>query len=286
MKIGKTTATAKLRKMTKRIRAIPGGTSASKTFSIVLIFIDLALTDKKPILASIVSESFPHLKRGAMRDFLNIMKGLNIYQEKNWNRTDNIYTFETGSQIEFFSVDQSDKVRGARRDRLFINEANNVSFDAFEQLEVRTKEFIFIDWNPSSEFWFYTEVLPPEKRVDKNGKPKDDVEVLTLTYLDNEALDDRIKETIEARRNRKNWWKIYGLGQLGELEGKIYSDWQIIDDTPHEARLERRGLDFGFTNDPSTLIDIHSYNGGFVIDERLYQKGMHNKPIADFINSV
>ena len=272
--------------MRKRIRAVPGGTSASKTFSIVLLLIDLALTDKQPVLTSIVSESFPHLKRGAMRDFLNIMKGLELYRDNDWNKTNKIYTFNTGSQIEFFSVDQPDKVRGGRRDRLFINEANNIKFDTFEQLEVRTKEFIFIDWNPSSEFWFYTEVLPPEKRVDKNGKPKDDVEVLTLTYLDNEALDDRIKETIEARRNRKNWWKIYGLGQLGELEGKVYSDWQIIDDIPHEARLFVRGLDFGFTNDPSALIDIYEYNGGFIVDERMYKYGMHNKPIANFINSL
>lgn len=272
--------------MTKRIRAVPGGTRASKTFSIVLILIDLAMTDKEQTLTSIVSESFPHLKRGAMRDFLNIIKGLEIYKDSEWNKTDKIYTFNTGSQIEFFSVDQPDKMRGAGRNRLFINEANNVKFDAFEQLEVRTEDFIFLDWNPSSEFWFYDEVMPPDKRIDKDGKPKDDVEVLTVTYLDNEALSENIRSSIEARRNRKGWWKVYGLGQLGELEGKIYSGWQIIDDIPHEAKLVVRGLDFGFTNDPSALIDIYEYNGGFIFDERLYQHGMHNKPIANFIKSL
>ncbi len=276
MKIGQTTATKKLRKMKKRIRAIPGGTSASKTFSVDLILADLAIVDKEPTLTSIVSESMPHLKRGALRDFLNIMKGMDIYEEKRWNRTDKIYTFKSGSEIEFFSVDQPDRVRGGRRDRLFINEANNVKFDAFEQLEVRTKEFVYLDWNPSSEFWYYTDVKDS----------RDDVEELTLTYLDNEALDENIRRSIEQRKSRKDWWRVFGMGLLGELKGKIYNNWKIIDDIPHEARLVIRGLDFGFTNDPSALVDVYEYNGGFILDERMYKYGMHNKPIATFINSL
>ena len=276
MKVGATTATLKIRKMKKRIRALPGGTSASKTFSIVMILIDLALIDDQAKLTSIVSESFPHLKRGAMRDFLNIMKGLNIFENKYWNKTDSIYTFETGSQIEFFSADQSDKVRGARRDRLFINEANNITFDAFEQLEVRTKDFIFLDWNPSSEFWYYSELK--DKR--------NDVEELILTYLDNEALDDNIVKSIEQRKNRKGWWQVYGLGQLGEVEGKIYKDWKIIDKIPHEAKLVRRGLDFGYSNDPTAIVDIYYYNGGYILDEITFQKGLLNKQIADIIENL
>ena len=121
LKIGKTTATEKIRKLTKRIRIIQGGTSSSKTYSIIIILIDLALIDKMATLTSIVSESFPHLKRGAMRDFLLIMQGLNLFEGKRWNKSDYVYTFDTGSKIEFFSVDQPDKMRGARRDRLFIN---------------------------------------------------------------------------------------------------------------------------------------------------------------------
>jgi len=210
-----------------------------------------------------------------MRDFLLIMKGLNIYQDARWNRTDNIYTFDTGSQIEFFSVDQPDKVRGARRDRLFINEANNVTFDAFEQLEVRTKDFIFLDWNPSSEFWYYTELK--DKR--------NDIEELTLTYLDNEALSDDIVKSIEQRRNRKGWWAVFGEGKLGEVEGKIYKDWKIIDEVPHEARLERYGLDFGYTNDPTAIVALYYYNGGYIVDEITYQKGLSNKQIADILKN-
>src|SRR6185369_17115198 len=111
-----------------------------------------------PTITSVVSESFPHLKRGAIRDFLSILQTQHYFDDKRWNATDYTYTFETGSQIEFFSADQPGKVRGPRRDRLFINEANNIPFETFEQLEVRTKEFIILDWNPVSEFWYYTEL--------------------------------------------------------------------------------------------------------------------------------
>ncbi len=273
MTYSKTTAYKKIKGLTKRIRAIQGGTSASKTVSILIYLIALAQSDTSPTLTSIVSESLPHLKRGAMRDFLMIMKEHGYYVDARWNRSDFTYTFETGSQIEFFSADQPDKLRGARRDRLFINEANNIAFDAFEQLEVRTKDFIFIDWNPTNEYWFYTEVK------DKRG----DVDHIILTYKDNEALAPEIVASIEQRKGRKSWWDVYGLGQLGEVEGKIFRGWQIIDQIPHEARLERYGLDFGYSNDPSAIVAIYYYNGGYIWDEVLFGKGLSNKQIADVI---
>jgi phage terminase large subunit len=208
-----------------------------------------------------------------MRDFKMIMQSQGYWRDKNWNSTDSVYTFETGSQIEFFSTDNGDKLRGARRDRGFMNEANNNSFDAFEQLEVRTKEFFFLDWNPTNEFWYYTEI---------KGK-RDDVEEITLTYLDNEALDANIVTSIEMRKNRASWWKVYGLGQLGEVEGRIYTQWSVIDAVPHEARLERYGMDFGYSNDPSAIVAIYYYNGGYILDEIAYTKGLSNKQIADII---
>lgn len=267
-----TQATKKIMVLNKRIRAIQGGTSASKTVSIILYLIHLAQTDKTPTLTSIVSESFPHLKRGAMRDFLMILDNHKYFQDKRWNRSDYTYTFETGSKIEFFSADQPSKVRGPRRDRLFINEANNIPYEAFDQLEVRTKDFIYLDWNPTNEYWFY-----------ENVKDRDDVEHLIVTYKDNEALDENIVKSIEQRMNNAQWWKVYGLGLLGDIEGRIYKDWQILDEIPHEARLERRGLDFGYSIDPTVIVDIYKYNNGFIIDELCYQKGMSNKTIADVI---
>lgn len=271
-----TTATDKIIGMSKRIRAVAGGTSASKTISILLYLIARAQSDKTPTLTSIVSESFPHLRRGAMRDFLNIMQEHNYFKDDLWSKTDYTYTFETGSKIEFFSADQPSKVRGPRRDRLFVNEGNNIPQEAFEQLLVRTKEFAFVDWNPVAEFYMYTDYI---------GK-RDDVEFITLTYKDNEALAPEIVGEIEARRNNKAWWRVYGEGQLGDVEGRIYKDWQIIDDIPHEARLIRRGLDFGYSVDPSSIVDIYEYNGGYIVDERMYLKGQSNKQLADFIRNL
>lgn len=270
-----TTATRRISQLSRKVRAIQGGTSASKTISILLYIINRAQSDSRPTLTSIVAESTPHLKRGAMRDFRNIMQEHGYWRDERWNATDSIYTFETKSKVEFFSADQPDKLRGARRDRCFINEANNVSLDTFDQLEVRTKEFVFIDWNPTNEFWFYTDVKGT----------RDDVDHITLTYRDNEALSPEIISSIEARKGRKGWWQVYGLGQLGEVEGKIYKGWNIIDDIPFEARLERRGIDFGYSNDPTAIVDVYYYNGGYIIDEVEYAKGLSNKQIADILKA-
>lgn len=271
-----TTALKKLKKLTKRIRGVAGGTSASKTISILQILIDQCQRDKKPELTSVTSESVPHLKRGAMRDFKNIMQEHGYWNDSRWNATDYIYTFETGTPFEFFSLDMPHKVRGPRRKRLFINEANNVPLETFDQLEVRTENEIWLDWNPTSEFWFYTDILPKRK----------DVDFITLTYKDNEGLPQSIVDSIEMRRDNKNWWKVYGLGELGEHEGKIYRDWAIIDEIPHEAKLVRYGLDFGYSNDPTSIVAIYRHNGGFILDEIIYQKGLSNKQIADTFTSI
>lgn len=268
-----TTATKKVAALTKKIRAVQGGTSASKTISILLVLIDKAQSDTKPTLTSVIAESIPHLKRGALRDFKNIMKAQSYWKEDRWSETDKIYTFETGSQIEFFSADDDSKLRGARRDRAFINECNNVTLEAFDEIEVRTKECIYLDWNPTTEFWFYTDV--------KDQRP--DVDYIIITYKDNEALSEEIISSIEARKGRASWWKVYGEGQLGEVEGRIYTGWQIINEIPHEARLERFGLDFGYTNDPSSIVAVYYHNGGYILDEVCYQTGMLNKAIADTI---
>lgn len=267
-----TTATQKLMKLRKRIKGIAGGASAGKTISIIQILMDKAQSDKTPTLTSITSESMPHLKRGAMRDFLSIMEQHGYFQPNRWNKSDFTYTFETGSKIEFFSLDMPHKVRGPRRQRLFINEANNIPQETFDQLEIRTEQEIWLDWNPTNEFWFYTDV-----------SKRDDVDFEILTYKDNEGLQQSVIESIERRKDNKNWWLVYGLGQLGEVDSQIYKDWQIIDTIPHEARLERYGLDFGFTNDPTSLVSIYKYNDGWIIDELLYSTQLTNPKIASYL---
>lgn len=271
-----TTATQKVKNLSKRIRLIAGGTSASKTISVLLYLIAMAQSDKSPTLTSVVSESFPHLRRGAMRDFLNIMQEHGYFEDANWSKTDFTYTFETGSKLEFFSADQPSKVRGPRRDRLFCNEVNNIDKESWEQLLIRTKDFAIADWNPVVDFYMYSEYIGV----------RDDVEFIILTYKDNEALSENIVREIESRKMNKNWWQVYGLGLLGEVEGRIYTGWKIIDEVPHEAQLVRRGLDWGFSNDPTAIVDVYYYNGGYILSERLYRKGMHNNDIAAYLQNL
>lgn len=271
----KTTALRKLRQLNNRIKGVAGGTAASKTISIIQILIDKSQRDKIPTLTSITSESMPHLKRGCIRDFLDIMKTHHYFNDDRWNKSDFTYNFETGSKIEFFSLDMPHKVRGPRRQRLFINEANNIPFETYEQLEVRTEDEIWLDWNPTNEFWFYTDV-----------KDRPGVDFIILTYKDNEGLIQSIIDSIESRKNNKNWWNVYGLGQLGNVESRIYKDWIIVDEIPHEARLYRRGLDFGYSNDPTALVAAYKFNDGYILDEEIYQRGLTNNQIADTIKNL
>lgn len=271
-----TTATKKLAKLRKRIRGVTGGTSAGKTIGIEQLLIDAAQSDDFPTITSIVSESLPHLKKGAIQDFLSILKAHNYYDDERWNRTDFFYEFETGSKVEFFSADDASKVHGPRRDRLFVNEGINIPWETFDQLLVRTKEYTWIDWNPSEEFWWDTEIVPNRK----------DFDFLTLTYKDNESLDPRIVADIEAHQYDLNWWNVYGLGLPGTLENRIYKNWKVLPSLPHEARLLKYGLDFGYTNDPTAIVAIYYYNGGYILVEICYQKGMSNADIAQVFKTL
>lgn len=273
-----TTATQKIFSLRKRIRAVAGGTSASKTISIVIWLIDYAQSSKNQIL-TVVAESVPHLQLGAIRDFKNIMLSHGYWREDDWNESKHVYTFENDSIIEFISFDKFGKAHGPRRDVLFLNEANNIPYNIADQLITRTRKIVWLDWNPSEEFWFYTELLPR----------RDDMDFITLTYLDNEALDEVSKREIESHRGNKQWWDTYGLpehGKVGTLTSRIYTGWQILEEIPHEARLERYGLDFGYTNDPTAIVAVYYYNGGYILDEVTYQTGMLNRQIGDvFSNS-
>lgn len=270
-----TTATKKVFELQKRIRAIAGGTSASKTISILVWLIDYCQrVQERPKLATVGSESFPHLKKGAMLDFEMIMKDRGYWSDNRWNKSDHVYFFETGNKLEFSSFDTYGKAHGPRRDVLFVNEANNLVYNIVDQLITRTREIVWLDWNPTSEFYFYTEML---------GK-REDIDFITLTYKDNEALDPITIQEIESHKNNKAWWTVYGLGQLGVLESRIYSNWKVdLEEIPHEAKLLRYGLDFGYTNDPTAIVAIYKFNGAKIYDEVCYLKGLSNKNIADLI---
>lgn len=269
-----TTALKKIRNMKSRIKVIQGGTSSSKTFSILAILIDICARHPNQSI-SVVSESHPHLRRGAIRDFINIMKITNRYIDNHWNKTNSTYTFHNGSYIEFFGVEDADKLRGSRRTHLFVNEANRVSEESFTQLAMRTSNDIWIDFNPTNRFWAHD---------------LENAEYLILTYKDNQALSDNIIKFLESHRIKAltssywaNWCRVYLDGQIGSLEGLIFNNWSSIDNVPEEAELIGYGLDFGFSNDPTACIGVYRWNGKLILDEVIYRKGLSNSEIAKIL---
>jgi phage terminase large subunit len=276
----RTSSINKILSLNKRIKIIQGGTSAGKTFGILPILIDKC-TKEKGLEVSVVAETIPHLRRGALKDFLKIMRWTNRYFDDRFNKTLLRYEFANGSSIEFFSADDASKLRGARRDILYINECNNVTFESYNELAIRTKREVYLDFNPANEFWVHKEL-----------KDEPDTDFIILTYKDNEALDESIVSQIEKNRDKAatsaywaNWWRVYGLGEVGSLEGVVFNNWKEIDTIPKEAKLIGIGLDFGYTNDPTAAIEIYNYNGTRIINELVYRTGMVNSDIAKILPS-
>ena len=274
----RTTATNKILTLKRRTKIVQGGSSASKTYSILAVLIDKAI--KTPNLEiSVVAETIPHLRRGALKDFLKILKWTNRFNDEQFNKSLLTYTFKNGSYFEFFSADDSSKLRGARRDILYINECNNVTFESYNELSIRTKKEMYLDFNPANEFWVHTEL-----------KDEPDADFIILTYKDNEALDKSIIEQLERNREKaktssywENWCKVYLEGELGSLQGVVFSNWKTIDTIPSEAKLIGVGLDFGYTNDPTAIIEVYTYNGQRIVNELCYQQGMVNSDIAKLL---
>ena len=255
----------------KKIIVNEGGTRSSKTFSILQIFIFLAgHPDVKNKTFSVISESLPHLKRGAMKDFFDIMKSEELYDIKMHNMTDHKYTIGT-NVIEFFGCEDYTKVTGAGRDYLFINECNNVSYQVFQQLQLRTRILTFLDYNPTSSFWVH------EHLIDKDPKTG----YVHSTYLDNPYVS---QNTIDLLNRTKvtdpNFYKVYALGLVGSQEGLVFTNWAITD-TYDKTQKTVMGLDFGFTNDPTTCISIYKQGGELWIDELFYGIGMTNADISN-----
>ena len=273
-----TTALKKLLRLKGRKKVIQGGTSASKTYSILTILINKAITEDGQEI-SVVSESLPHLKRGCIRDFLKIMMALERFDANKWNKTTFTYTFSNNSYIEFFSADSESKLRGARRKTLYVNECNNIPFEAYQQLAIRTSGDIWLDYNPSASFWAITEV-----------KEEEDTDFIILTYKDNEGLPQSIVDELEATRKKAetseywaNWCDVYLDGNVGSLQGACIKDWKQIDILPMEAKLLGVGVDFGYSNDETAIVNMYKYNDAYIYDEVAYKKGLLNGDIYNIL---
>lgn len=252
-------------------KVIQGGMSAGKTFAILTLLVGYCESYPES-LVTVVGLSYPHLAGGAIRDFQKVMKETNRWDDNRWSSTTHVYKFQNGSTLEFLSIDRM-SARGPRRDVLFCNEANGIPYEVFDQLSGRTRDFAIIDYNPSSKFWAH------EKLVE--GQP-DDTTFLILTYLDNEALSSRERANIELKKPKpgeepSNWWTVYGLGQIGSLEGNIYSGWEesTAEEISEVGKLIRYGLDFGFSNDETALVALYELEHGRLgVVEKLYKKGL------------
>ena len=263
-----------------------GGSSSSKTYSTLQFLVIWALKSDQSKLVSIVAESIPHLRRGAYRDFLKILMEAGLYQEVNHNKSDFAYKLKN-FHFEFFSADNDAKLRGARRDVLYINECNNVTYDAFTQLEIRTRDKIFLDYNPTSFFWANKKVMhPPNKYSFIKSTYKDNVDHLTGKPL----LEQSIIDAIESRKpvydedgnllsGDEQFWRVYGLGETGQLEGVVFSNWDTVDTIPNEGKWTAYGIDFGFTNDPTTIIKVVYQGGELWLEEKCFETGMTNEDI-------
>lgn len=254
-----------------RYKVIQGGMSAGKTYAIMTLLVGYAMSYEEAKI-TVVGLSYGHLKDGAISDFKAVMKEGGIWDAMKWNISNSEYAFSNGSVIQFRSVDKMG-ARGPRRDVLFVNEANGISYEVFRQLADRSRDFSIIDYNPSAEFWAHTELV--KKQAEKTS-------FMILTHEDNEALSSQERENILEHKPKdgeepSNWWRVYGLGQIGSLEGNIYKGWELssADSIAERGKLIRYGLDFGFSNDETALVAVYDMGEkklGLV--EKIYKKGI------------
>lgn len=253
-----------------RVIALKGGTRSGKTYATMQFLDYLARRTKKQRLISVVSETMPHLKKGAIRDYKNILQNEGVFNHANWHDTDKVYTYKN-AQIEFFSADTPAKVHGPARDILYINECINVEFEIYRQLAVRTTEKIILDYNPAWEFW-----------VDTKLAQRSDVRIIKSTYRDNDMLTAAQISEIESNKLLDpDWWKVYGEGETGSKQGLIINNWDIVEKLPAPELWKKAfiGIDFGWT--APTAIELVVLSQGEVwVDELAYLPNLDNPEIA------
>ena len=267
-KIKTTNVFHKAYRSSTRITCLQGGTRSSKTYSLCQLFIVKCLEETGKIF-TICRKTLPALKGTAYRDVLNILKEMNLYSEANHNKSELSYTLN-GNLIEFISIDQPQKIRGRKRDYLWLNEANEFDFESWTQLTLRTTDKIYLDYNPSDPYsWIYEMVIT-----------RDDCTFIKSTYLANPFLDkDTIDEIERLKDIDPDYWRVYGMGEIGSIQTMIFRNFNLVDDV--QGRLIGYGLDFGFTNSPTALVEVRQLEDSLYIRELLYEKRLTNTDLAN-----
>lgn len=258
-----------------RIRGVAskGGTRSGKTWGILQLLHLLALNNPSPLVISCVAATLPMVKRGMVRDFRLMLANEGQWDENAYNKTEGCYQYSNGTVIEFFGVDNASKVHGSARDILFVNEAQGIPREIFRQLDIRTRKKVIIDFNPVRKFWGESDFVG------------DQYITVHSTYKDNPYLSKEQVGAIEKNMNDANWWRVYGEGLTGGVEGNVYPEYEVIEDMPETFTGRCLGLDFGFVNDPTAIVDIRFQGWDLYVDLLCYETGLLNASIADYLTS-
>jgi phage terminase large subunit len=257
-----------LKRSDKKIVVEQGGTRSGKTYNILLWIIFYYCDKNTNKTITIARKTFPAVRSSVMRDFLDIIKGVDLYREENHNKSSNEYILN-GNRVEFISMDQPQKIRGRKRDLAFLNEANELTFEDWQQIVFRTNGRIILDYNPSDTFhWIYDRVIP-----------RDDADFYQTTYKDNPFLDPTIIQEIERlKETDEHYWRVYGLGERGTNRAQVFQ-FATIQQIPTTAKFLSFGLDFGFTNDPSALVGCYQEGDNLYFQELLYSTNLTNQDL-------
>lgn len=253
--------------------ASKGGTRSGKTWATLQMLHLLCSTAEKPLIVSCVAATLPMVKRGMQRDFKQMLATEGVWDENAFNKSEGCYTYPNGCMIEFFGVDNASKVHGPARDILFVNEAQGIPREIFRQLDIRTRKKVIIDFNPVRKFWGETEFVG------------DRYVTIHSTYKDNPYLTKEQVGAIEKNKHDANWWRVYGEGETGGVEGNVYPSYEVIDELPETYTGRCLGLDFGFVNDPTAIVDIRFEGWDLYVDLLCYETGLLNSAIADYLTS-
>jgi len=254
-----------------------GGTSSGKTYAIEQVLFCLACETPKQII-TVVGQDIPNLKAGALRDALNIYNNSDQIKAmvKSYNKSDRVFEFHNGTLIEFKSYDNAQDAKSGKRDYLFINEANGITYDIYTELALRTRERVFIDYNPNYNFWVHDHVI---------GKPG--VQLIISDHRHNPFIKQTMRDKVESLKAVDiELWKVYARGLTGKVSGLVFDNWHICNDIPPDAKRIAAGLDFGFTNDETGCLQVYTQNGELWVDEMFYETGLTNTDIAARLTSA